>query len=332
MLFPVSPINVLITGSYSKVEDLALGSGEWFLRDTENTFRVRISYNSSAVECIFRDFKSSFGRVTALSQPAIPLYDFLKQFHKVNKPWAGYYPDFTEYFLGQSAMFQEELLSKANDNKLADVSDKSILIALSLRCIVLTHEISEADCVLGIDAFKNNETHYVPERYHLHSPIIEISRLSSTAAQASLVNSKQQSGPDSLSSILEGILQTTQQMMFRRNPEHWPILLCTLCLMRLTVDNIRVNSPWMRSLEPASRALDKAFSILCRLFEICAKDFDPFSNIWNLEEYAVTVKDDRVLVGYAKKLQTMWLDGKLCQVIIVAGRSLLTILGRGGCI
>ena len=320
MPFPVSPINVLITTSYSKVEDLALGSGEWFLRDTENTFRIRISYNPSAAESVFRDFKSSFGRVTALSQPAIPLHDFLKQFHNVRKRWVGFCPNFTAYFLKQSAMFQEELLSRANDNKLADVSDKSILIALSLRCLVLTHEIFDVGGALIYNAFENNETHYQPERNHSESPNVEVSRLSSTAAQASLTNSKQQTGPDSLSSMLAGILQTTQQLMFRRNPEHWPMLLCTLCLIRLTANNFRVDSPWMRSLERASRALDKAFYILCRLFEICAKDFNPFSEIWSLEEYAVAVKNDRVLVGYAKELQTMWLDGKLCQAIIVASR------------
>ena len=310
----------MIFTSYSKVEDLALGSGEWFLRDTENTFRILISYNSSAAESVFRDFKSTSGRVTALSQPAIPLNEFLEQFHNVDKRWVACYPDFTECFLGQSAMFQEELLSKANGNKLADVSDKSILIALSLRCLVLTHEIFEVGCVLGCNAFKNNEIHYQPERYHPEDPDVEISRLSSTATQASLVNSKQQSGPDSLSSILEGILQTTQQLMFRRNPEHWPVLLCTLCLMRLTVQNITVHTPWMRSLEPASQALGKAFSILCRLFDICAKDFNPFSKTWSLEEYAVAVKNDKVLVGYAKELQTTWLEGKLCQAIIVASR------------
>ena len=318
MLFPVSPINVLITSSYSKVEDLALGSGEWFLSDIENTLRIRISYNSSAAESVFRDFKSSFGRVTALSQPAIPLYEFLEQFHKVNKRWVNWYPHFTEDFLGQSAMFQEELLSKANDNKSADMSDKSILIALSLRCLVLTHEISILDTVLIYEAFQHDETHYQAKNYCIQDPDIEVSRLSSTASQASLAESKQQIAPDSLSSILEGILQTTQQLMFRRSPEHWPILLCTLCLMRMTVDNISVDNSWMRSLKPACQAMDKAFSTLCRLFDICAKDFNPFSEIWNLEEYAVAVKDDRVLVGYAKKLQTMWLDGKLCQAVLVA--------------
>ncbi len=320
MLFPVSPINLLITSSYSNFEDLALGSGEWFLRDIENTFRIRISYNSSAAESIFRDYKSGFGRVTALSQPAIPLYEFLGQFHKVNKHWPGCYTDFTEYFLGQSAIFQEKLLSKANDNKLADVSDKSSLIALSLRCLVLTHEIFRLDIVSIYEAFQHGETHYQAKKYHIQDPDIEVSRLSSTASLASLADSKQQTAPDSLSSILEGILQTTQQLMFRRSPEHWPILLCTLCLMRLTVDNVSVNCLWMRSLEPASQAVHKAFSILCRLFEICAKDFNPFSETWNLEEYAVAVKDDRVLVGYVEELQTMWLDGKLCQAVIVASR------------
>ena len=298
------------------MEDLALGSGEWFLRDTEITFRIRISYDSSAAESVFRDFRSNSGRLTALSQPAITLNESLEQFRNVDKRWVNCYPDFTEYFLGQSATFQEDLFSKANENK----SDKSILIALSLRCLALTHEIFLVSSGLPYGAFEDNETHYQAKRFFPEDPNIEVSRLSSTAAQASLVISKQQSGPDSLSSCLERILETTQQLMFRRNPEHWAVLLCTLCLMRLTVDNFNIVSPWMSSLDPVSLALDKAFSILCRLFEICAKDFNPFSEIWNLEEYAVAVKKDKVLVGYAKELQTMWLDGKLCQAIIFASR------------
>ena len=64
----------------------------------------------------------------------------------------------------------------------------------------------------------------------------------------------------------------------------------------------------------------KDFSILCRLFEICVIDFNSLSETWNLEEYAVAVKDDRVLVGYVQELHTMWLDGKLCQAIIVSSR------------
>ena len=220
MLFPVSPIKVLITSSYLEIEDLALGSGEWFLGDIDNKFRIRISYSSSAAGSEFRDFKSSFGRVTARSQSAIPLYEFLEQFHKVKNRWVNCYTDFTEYFLGQSAIFQEKLLSKANDNKVADVSDKSILIALSLRCLVLTHEIFQVGVALTYDAFQHNEIHHEVQGYYAEDPAIEVSRLSSTAYQACLANSKQQTAPDSLSSVLEDILQTTQQLMFRRSPEH----------------------------------------------------------------------------------------------------------------
>ena len=131
------------------------------------------------------------------------------------------------------------------------MSDKYILIALSLRCLVLTHEIFEVNGVRLGYTFQN-ETHYQVEKYYGQDPNIEVSRLSSIASQASLADSKQQTAPDSLSSILEGILQTTQQLMSRRRPEHWPMLFCTLCLMRMTVDNISTISPWMRSLEPAS--------------------------------------------------------------------------------
>lgn len=99
--------------------------------------------------------------------------------------------------------------------------------------------------------------------------------------------------------------------MFRRSPENWPILLCTLCLMRLIGNNFNATNPWMRSLKPASQAVDKAFSVLCRLFGICTKGFNPFSDDWKHEDYAVIVKGHRISVNYARALHEMWLEGKL---------------------
>lgn len=196
----------------------------------------------------------------------------------------------------------------------ANVSDKSVLIALSLRCLVLTHELYKVDMSSHMSSpgklFKNNETHYRAKRIYEQDPHIEISR-SPSASQTVLTNSDEK-GPDSLPSILEGILQTTQRLMFRRSPENWPILLYTLCLMRLIGNNFDPIGPWMRSLEPASQAMHKAFSILCRLFRICAKGFDPFSDDWKHEDYAAVVKGHGIAVKYARRLHEMWLEGKLC--------------------
>jgi len=289
------------------MEDLALGSGEWFLRGAENTFRINMSYDSSAAKAVFRDFKPTFERVTALSQPAILLFEFLEQFHEVNDRWMNCYSEFIADFLWECAIFQKKLLSRRSAMS-ADVSDESILIALSLRCLVLTHELFRVDVSLGGRAFENNETHYQLERLYDEDLWIETSRLPS-ASQAVLVDSKQKA-PDSLSSILQGILQITQRLMFRRKPEDWPLLLCTLCLMRLIRDNLSPVSYCMGSLKPASQAMHKAFSILCRLYDICAKGFHPFSNKWKREGYAALVENDEVLVGHSQRLHEMWLEGE----------------------
>ena len=220
------------------------------------------------------------------------------------------YSEFTADFLRGCALFQKELLSRSSSMS-ANVSDKSVLIALSLRCLVLTHELAEVDGSSYFGLFENNETHFRAKRIYEQDPQIEISRLPS-ASQTVLTDSNEKA-PDSLPSILEGILQTTQRLMFRRSPEDWPILLYTLCLMRLIGDDFSVISPWMRSLQPASQAMHKAFSILCRLFRICAKDFNPFSDDWKHEEYAVAVKGHGISVNYARRLHEMWLEGKLCR-------------------
>ena len=194
----------------------------------------------------------------------------------------------------------------------ANVSDKSVLIALSLRCLVLTHELAEVSASSPGRLFENNETHYRAKRIYEQSPQIEISR-SPSASQTVLIDSNDKA-PDTLPSILEGILQTTQRLMFRRSPENWPILLYTLCLMRLIGQDFSfsVIESWMRSLKPASQAIEKAFSILCRLFRICAKDFNPFSDDWKHEDYAVVAKGHGISVNYARRLHEMWLEGKLC--------------------
>lgn len=245
--------------------------------------------------------------MTALSQPAIPLLDFLEQFQDVNSYWDNYYHQYTVDLIRRCAVFQTALLSRRSSSP-PDSWDNPVLIALSLRCLVLTHEISMVVSNLSIGAFEDNETHIRVERDDEWDPSIEISR-SLTASQASVIDLKQDD-KESLSSMLEEILQTTQRLMFRRRPEDWPQLICTLFLIKLISDNFNASfMRWMRSLEQTSQAMKSVFAILCRLYDICSKGLHPLSSDWKREEYAKLVNDDKVLVDCFQWFNNMWLEG-----------------------
>ena len=144
-------------------------------------------------------------------------------------------------------------------------SSHAILIALLLRCLVLTHEIYVLELSVPFRTFENNETHHRVEQGHGHSSI-EISK-SSNISQAGYANLEQQNR-ESLPSILEEILQTIEKSMFRRGSKDWPMLLCALCLLRLKLINLSPYSLWLRTLKPTTQAMTDVNYILCRLYEM----------------------------------------------------------------
>lgn len=291
-----------------KTEDISLGYGEWFLHDVDKTsYRINISYDAFAAKSIFRNFRPIAGRVTALSQPAIPLLDFLEQFHDVSSFCQNTYGPFTVKIIIECAVFQSALLSRRSSLPVGSSND-SVLIALSLRCLVLTREISLVAYSFSSRPFKDNKVHLRVEKFYERQPSIEVSR-SLNLSQDSFVDSKQK-GNESLLSILEEILQTTQRLMFRRKPEDWPLLLCTLFLIQLISENFNSSSSlWMRSLQPTSHAMNGVFGTLCRLYDICSKGFHPLSGNWKREEYAKLVNYDETLVDCFQWINDMWLEG-----------------------
>ena len=225
----------------------------------------------------------------------------------MNSRWQNEYEEFTAEIIKRIALFQASLSSRESPEPVD--SPDAILIALLLRCLVLTHEIFLVDGCLPHAAFhskKNSKTRFVVEQEGT-DPAIKVSRLS-TMAQAGLVDREQQNR-ESLPLMLEEILQTTQSLMFRRRPKDWPILLCALCLLRLVLMNLNPICPWMRSLVRVGKAMNNVNSVLCRLFEMCSHGYHPFSDDWKCEDYAALVNNDKLLVSCFQWINDMWLDG-----------------------
>ena len=202
--------------------------------------------------------------------------------------------------------FQAELLSQRSLLQ-GHTSDESILIALSLRCLVLTHEIFLVDGYVPFNAFESTETDFRSSKCFAKDPSIEVSRLSCALQDVS--SAPKHEHEESISSMLEGLLQTIQHLMFRRKPQEWPLLLCTLCLLKMISTNLSPIAPWMLSLEPSSQAMNSVFSTLCHLFDTCSKTLHPLSDNWDKEKYAELVENDNLLVEFSQWMNDEWVEG-----------------------
>lgn len=164
-----------------------------------------MTYDSTSAKSILRDYRSVAGRVSALSQPAIPLLDFLKQFHSVNSRLPNQYEPLNVSIIKKCATVQAALLSRKSPPPKTP-SDELTLIALSLRYLFLTREVTFAVSSLSIYAFEDGETLIRVDRLYDRDPFLEVSR-SSNVSQTNSTTPKRKN-EESLSSMLENLLQT----------------------------------------------------------------------------------------------------------------------------
>ena len=125
-------------------------------------YRASIAFDPSAYKYIFKDFKESpVVRETCLTQPPAPISDFLEQFDDISWQWANCYERATADIIKHCAQYQAILLNKnAAALEAVDREDDSLLIALILRCLVLTHEIFSLDACVPYRMFEENELQY----------------------------------------------------------------------------------------------------------------------------------------------------------------------------
>lgn len=98
-----------------------------------------------------------------------------------------------------------------------------MLIALTLHCLVLTHEIFSLDY---------NVPHHTFKKFALHresEPHMEI--------WTAPTHMPQQHDADTLPALLGQILEKVQRTLYYGNPDDWPMLLCTLCMLHLVAQN-----------------------------------------------------------------------------------------------
>ena len=234
--------------------------------------------------------------MTSSTQAGLSILDFVEQFVDVETRWLEEYEELALDFLRKCARLQADTLCKAS----RDLETPSrVLIALSLRCLMLTREAYLMD----------------PWRWSCETPgsfkasdgsDIEVRK--EPVADHHESHTQDRINGKSFSQSLEELLHLTQNLMMRRKPKDWPMVLFSLCLLRLTIDNCYYGfHHWTRI------AFNKAFHIayrdLCALFDIISKGLNPLCNKWNKEAYSGLVGDNDNLVGAFQWMHDRWLEG-----------------------
>ena len=294
------------------IPDINLGAGNWALQGAGRiNYRISVAFDPTAYKYIFKDFKESdAGRDTCLTQPPIPIDDFLRQFHNMNWQWTNCFEQDTVEIIRHCAQYQATLLSRVGIAPSSlDPNDNILLIALALRCMALTHEIFRLDANVPHLYFDRGETSYECSTYDESDPYIDIWTTTTDWSKTSGLPTSENLKPrDNLPRMLEQILEKTQRILFRRDPRDWPMLLCTLCLFTLIRQNFNPSGRWMRSLKKAGLAMDHVHTVLCQLYEMVTDGEHPLSDNWAQEEYAKQTEDE-ASVTCMQELHRMWQEG-----------------------
>ena len=242
-----------------------------------------------------------------MATPAISLPDFLDQFESVDVRWEGYYENETFALLKKCARFQACLVSRSSLGPTRG-SDDSHLIASSLRILVLTHEFSLVKEVCPSKASFNREIQLSMERLCDLDPAIEVTRLVKTKQAASSAFPPEDK--ETLAVMLIDLVQTMQNILFRRKPKEWPSVLCSICILNLAASNIHSRSSMGSELSECSRAIEVVVNTLCGMFDVCSKGIHPLSDSWKKEVYARSVEYDSDLIECFEWFADQWQKGE----------------------
>jgi len=269
----------------------------------------KIVYDGPAAHKYLNDCTLATDATSVPTHTAVPLLEFLEQFHAVNSRWTNYYDDDEEELIKHSALYQEGLLSRISPAP-ADLLGEDTLIALTLRCLMFTHEIAMINAICPGGLFEDDkEIFFELEMCDDDDPLIDISSLSPKSRIARRRATGQDGG--ALASIIHNIVRITLQMLIRGNPQDWPCLFYVLCLLRFIQGELSPNHDWMSTFNQAGCAIDKLFDGFCDLYRLYPKGSDPLADNWNFEAFKFAVGNDELMVEHFQRMNNVWLDGKL---------------------
>ena len=91
-----------------------------------------------------------------------------------------------------------------------------------------------------------------------------------------------------LSSMVQQIVRITKALILRARPADFPVIFCSLCLLRLIVSELTTTIDYL-DLSDAGIELKSVWETLCQMFDVSTKGRHPLVDSWNAEEYETLV-------------------------------------------
>ena len=292
-----------------------LGNGRWLFCDgPEWTLEVHVSYQGTSYmereASTVRDLWLPAGHATSPWEFRFSLQDFLQQFHSIPTRWGKWYEPLTEEIIDSSAQWQERFFV-ASTLMPTHTYNEATIVAGSLRCLVISNEISQVRSHWTIRQCPDEKQHH----YHLTDveryprgqdsgilPMIDVWKLASDALLPDSVPQNREVLPQ----MLKRTIQMAQRLLYRGRPTDWPALFYVLCILLLVHGNL-IGAMWTDAIDEAACETKEALQELCHTFHHITDNMQPLTSELDLERYAALVDDNELAVDHYRRLHHMWL-------------------------
>ena len=239
------------------------------------------------------------------------LQDFLQQFYSLPHRWGWEFEHLTEDIICYSAQWQESYFLKSTLMP-TNTHNEATVVAASLRCLVISNEITQASHNWSTGCFEREDERYVRladvERDPRGQstgirPSVEVWRLDD---DAELPNSIPQDR-ETLPQILRTTIQMAQRLLYRRRPQDWPSLFYSLCILLLAHGNVDAGL-WTGATDRAGMETKNALRKLCNQFHRTTRNMHPLGSNFDIEQYATLVDDNELAVEHYRRMHQLWMD------------------------
>ena len=292
-----------------------LGNGRWLFRDgPEWTLEVHVSYQGTSfterAASTVRDLWLPADHAISPWEFRFSLQDFLQQFHSIPTRWGWEYEPLTEEIIDSSAQWQEKFFV-ASTLMPTHTCNEATIVAASLRCLVISNEISHITANWSIGQCLDEKPHYFRltdlERHPRGQdlgirPLVDVWKLASDACLPDSVPQNREVLPQ----MLKRTFQMAQRLLYRGRPDDWPALFYVLCILLLVHGNISA-AMWTEAIDEAACETKDALQELCHTFYHITDNMQPLTSELDLKRYAALVDDNELAVDHYRRLHHMWL-------------------------
>jgi hypothetical protein len=132
----------------SLIELTELADGVWILRTGPINWKIVVDYTTPGREKVFEsaivDLPWLINGDSVAEKRDTAYAKFLNQFENIQVRWGNHYEQLTENIISSAADYQKHLLQVESGDLWG--ADEDILILLALRCLVISHHLSQFGC------------------------------------------------------------------------------------------------------------------------------------------------------------------------------------------